>query len=57
MESDDHKKICAGETKQNSDRGVVAGQQVGLPIIVSVQPASPELSTREHLHEDDIPED
>ncbi|KAL8900483.1 MAG: hypothetical protein Q9192_001044 [Flavoplaca navasiana] len=55
MDSDDHEKYCAGETKQDSERGVDAGQQVEIPVTVSVQPASRELPTREQLLEDHIP--
>ena len=56
LDSDDHEKLSAAETKQDSERVVVdAGQQVELPIIVSLQSAGAELPTREQLHEDDIP--
>lgn len=55
VDSDDHEKLSAAETKQESERAVDAGQQVELPIIVSVQSAGAELPTREKLHEDDIP--
>ena len=56
VDSEDHEKLSAAETKQDSERAVVdAGQQVEPPIIVSVQSVGAELPTREHLHEDDIP--
>ena len=55
VDSDDHEKLSAAETKQESERAVDAGQQVELAIIVSVQSAGAELPTREKLHEDDIP--
>ena len=56
VDSEDHEKLSAAETKQDSERAVDAGQQVELPIIVSVQSAGAELPTREQLHEDDIPD-
>lgn len=56
VDSDDHEKLSAAETKQESERVVVdAGQQVEPPIIVSLQSADAELPTREQLHEDDVP--
>ncbi|CAO1600437.1 hypothetical protein XANCAGTX0491_004126 [Xanthoria calcicola] len=56
VDSNDHEKLSAAETKQDSERVVVdAGQQVELPIIVSLESAGAELPTREQLHEDDTP--
>lgn len=56
VDSDGHKIISAGETKQDSERGVDAGQQVELPVIVSVQPASAELPTKEQFPENNNPD-
>ncbi|KAL8879079.1 MAG: hypothetical protein Q9198_003240 [Flavoplaca austrocitrina] len=53
MGSDDHEKLSAEETKHNNKRGEDAGQQIELPVTVSVQPASAG-PTRERFQEDEI---
>ncbi|KAI4219647.1 MAG: hypothetical protein L6R36_008178 [Xanthoria steineri] len=49
VDSDDHEKLSAAETKQDSEKEE-------LPVDVSLQSAGAELPTREQLHEDDIPD-
>lgn len=46
VDLDDREVSCTGEAKENSDRGVNAGHQVGLTTMVSVQPAIAELPIR-----------